>query len=354
MRAKLRREQPLGVDPCRAVAGLDADEDHRDRHVLADVAGQPGLQVRQRRQPGDGAARTQHDREEDGTSECKANQPSPACADRLDLAGRVNAAAPCAGARRLDGAAARLNEPLCSFECPASRGFILGARQYVSLLVGPGVQISLPSRTFPAGTVRRVPRLRRARRAGRGTRPPSRAWVAEQRPSKRTVQAPHGAGRAMRVEHAQQRDVQEEALRRALGLREVAVLEVAGHDARVVRSVQLRPVGLALNCSQRRTACDDGAPARPPSSATVSHPSRNSRSLTARHHALPGGDASSALSTPRAACQRMNDNAARRNGRWRGAGPSPAEHPRHQRRARRRIVARGRDLCRGRGERVCG
>ena len=84
---------------------------------------------------------------------------------------------------------------------------------------------------------------------------------------------------------------------------------------------QLRPVGLAPNSSHSRTACDDGSPANPSSSATVSHPSSSSRSLTARHHTLPGGDASRGLSTPRRACQRMNDNAARRNGRCRGAWP---------------------------------
>ena len=84
---------------------------------------------------------------------------------------------------------------------------------------------------------------------------------------------------------------------------------------------QLRPVGLALNASQSRTAGEEGSPASPPSSATASHPSRSRRSLTARHHALPGGDASSGLSTPRRACQRMNDIAARRNGRCRGARP---------------------------------
>ena len=84
---------------------------------------------------------------------------------------------------------------------------------------------------------------------------------------------------------------------------------------------QLRPVGSAPNSSQSRTARDDGSPSSPPSSATVSHPSRSSRSLTARHHTLPGGVASSGSSTPRRACQRMNDNAARRNGRCRGALP---------------------------------
>ena len=44
---------------------------------------------------------------------------------------------------------------------------------------------------------------------------------------------------------------------------------------------RLLAVGLAANPSQSRTACDDGSPANPPRSATVSHPSRSSRSLTA-------------------------------------------------------------------------
>ena len=55
----------------------------------------------------------------------------------------------------------------------------------------------------------------------------------------------------------------------------------------------------------------------PPSSATASHPSRSRRSLIARHQ---GGLASS--EQPRCACQRMNDSAARRNGRWRAPGRS--------------------------------
>ena len=46
-----------------------------------------------------------------------------------------------------------------------------------------------------------------------------------------------------------------------------------------------------------------------------SHPSRSRRSLTALHHTLPGGEQSSGSSTPRCACQRMNERAARRNGR---------------------------------------
>ena len=63
---------------------------------------------------------------------------------------------------------------------------------------------------------------------------------------------------------------------------------------------QLRPVGLAANSSHSRTACDDGAPRQPTQQRDVSHPSRSSRSLTARHQTLPGGDASSGSSTPRA------------------------------------------------------
>ena len=78
---------------------------------------------------------------------------------------------------------------------------------------------------------------------------------------------------------------------------------------------QFRPVGLETNSSQSRTGGDDGSPGRSPTSATASHPSRSSRSLIARHQTLPGGDASSRSSTPRFACQRMNDSAARRNGR---------------------------------------
>ena len=99
------------------------------------------------------------------------------------------------------------------------------------------------------------------------------------------------------------------------------VLQVGAHDARVVGAVPGAPVGRAMNASQSRTAGDDGSPARPPASATASQPSRSRRSLLARHHGLPGGDASGGASSPRAACQRMNDSAARRNGRSRGARP---------------------------------
>ena len=78
---------------------------------------------------------------------------------------------------------------------------------------------------------------------------------------------------------------------------------------------QLRAVGIAMNSSQCRTGCDDGSPSNPPARATDSHPSRSSRSFIVRHQTLPGGDASSGFSTPRCACQRMNESAARRKGR---------------------------------------
>jgi hypothetical protein len=47
----------------------------------------------------------------------------------------------------------------------------------------------------------------------------------------------------MRSEHADQRDVHEEALGRALALGELAVLEVAGDDAAAVRKNDVRSCG---------------------------------------------------------------------------------------------------------------
>jgi hypothetical protein len=77
-----------------------------------------------------------------------------------------------------------------------------------------------------------------------------------------------------------------------------------------------------MNDSQSSTVGDDGSPRSPPTSATDSHPSRSSRSLIARHQGLPGRSAWIGVRTPRLACQRMNDSAARRKGRCRGARPS--------------------------------
>ena len=99
------------------------------------------------------------------------------------------------------------------------------------------------------------------------------------------------------------------------------MLQVPGHDARVVRPVPVAPGRARAELQPEPHGPRRRLAGNPPRRATVSQPSRSSRSLTARHHTLPGGDASSGLSTPRRACQRMNDNAARRNGRCRGARP---------------------------------
>ena len=46
---------------------------------------------------------------------------------------------------------------------------------------------------------------------------------------------------------------------------------------------QVRARGSATKDIQSGIAADDGAPPRPPLRATASHPSRNKRSLAARH-----------------------------------------------------------------------
>jgi hypothetical protein len=61
---------------------------------------------------------------------------------------------------------------------------------------------------------------------------------------------------------------------------------------------QSEGVGVAMNSSHSRTACDDSSPGRPPTSAIASHPSRSTRSFIPRHQTLPDGDASSELSRP--------------------------------------------------------
>ena len=81
-------------------------------------------------------------------------------------------------------------------------------------------------------------------------------------------------------------------------------------------------LGRRTNESQVSTAGDEVGPAKPPLSATASHPSRRIRSLMARHHGLPGRSANSGCSTPRRICHRMKDIAALRYGRCRGASPN--------------------------------
>ena len=82
-----------------------------------------------------------------------------------------------------------------------------------------------------------------------------------------------------------------------------------------------RAVGRRAKASQAPAGGDVGGPASPPTRATASQPSRTIRSFTARHHGLPGLSSDGGCSTPRRSCQCMNDIAARRNGRWRGASP---------------------------------
>jgi len=77
---------------------------------------------------------------------------------------------------------------------------------------------------------------------------------------------------------------------------------------------QLRAVGAATNDIHNPILGDDGSPGRPSARAMASQPSKSSRSLTARHHLLPGGSPSTGRRTPRSACQRMNDVAALLNG----------------------------------------
>jgi hypothetical protein len=74
---------------------------------------------------------------------------------------------------------------------------------------------------------------------------------------------------------------------------------------------QLRAVGVAMKDIQSPIVGEEGSPTKPPERAMASHPSRRSRSFTARHQGLPGGDASSESRTPRSACQRIDDIAAR-------------------------------------------
>ena len=162
-----------------------------------------------------------------------------------------------------------------------------------------------------------------ARDGGRGTRPPSRAADRRARDrAERTVRAPGAApDERVRVEHAHQRDVHEEALRRALRFGEFAVLQVGADDARVVSAVpvagrrsrnELQPEPHGLRRRLAGQAADERDRFAPvPQQSLVDRPPPP----------LPGGDASSGSSTPRCTCQRMNDSAARRNGRCRGARP---------------------------------
>ena len=76
-----------------------------------------------------------------------------------------------------------------------------------------------------------------------------------------------------------------------------------------------RAVGVRMNSRVAATLAVRGEPGRPKAMADASQVSRSSESLTERHHGLPGDEAHSEFSKPRLICQRMNAEAARRNGR---------------------------------------
>ena len=61
---------------------------------------------------------------------------------------------------------------------------------------------------------------------------------------------------------------------------------------------QARAVGARTKDVQRSTVAEDVGPERLPLSATASHPSRRMRSLTARHHGLPGRSANAGCQHP--------------------------------------------------------
>jgi hypothetical protein len=119
----------------------------------------------------------------------------------------------------------------------------------------------------------------------------------------------------MGIKATAERDIHEEALWRALCFGESPVLQIRAHDARVVSSVpgtrgrsrdELQPEPHGL----RRRLSGETARERDHFASILQ------QSLIDRPPPLAArGDASSGLSTPRCACQRMNETAARRNGR---------------------------------------
>jgi hypothetical protein len=156
----------------------------------------------------------------------------------------------------------------------------------------------------------------------------------------------------VRVEHAHEHDVDEEALGCALRSGELPVLEVAGDDARVVRPVPVAP-GRSLSELQPQ-------PHGPRRRLAVQPAEQRDRLASVAQQPLvdrPPPDAAG-----RRRVERIQQTAARLPAHERQrraperqmarcAARRPAEHPRHQRDTRRRIVAHGRDL--RLGERAC-
>ena len=147
--------------------------------------------------------------------------------------------------------------------------------------------------------------------------------VAEHGPSgaKPPERQPGRGDQRVCVEHAQQHDVHEEALGGALSLGELVVLQVAGDDARVVGAgTSCAPVGLG---DERQPELDRRRRRRVRPAAAQRHRFAAVAQQPLVHRSPPGAARAASHRAVRArhagACQRMNDSAARRNGRCRGA-----------------------------------
>ena len=156
----------------------------------------------------------------------------------------------------------------------------------------------------------------------------------------------------MRVQHASQRDVHEEALRCALGFGESPVLQVGVHDARVVRSVPVaprrsraelepEPHGLRRRLAGQPTQQRDRfAPVPQQSLVDRPPPHAAGRRRVERVEHTPAR--LPAHERQRCSSERQVSRCVARR---------PVEDLGHQGKARRRIVAYGRDLRFSPGER---
>ena len=158
----------------------------------------------------------------------------------------------------------------------------------------------------------------------------------------------------VRIQDARERDVHEEALRRVLRLGEVAVLQVAAHDARVVRAVpgaprrvraevEPEPHGLRRRLAGQAPEQRDGfasVPQQPLVHRAPPHAARRCRVERVEHAALRLPAHERQRRPPE---RQVSRRAARR----------PAKQPLQQREARGRIVADGRHLQLGPCERAC-
>ena len=132
------------------------------------------------------------------------------------------------------------------------------------------------------------------------------------------------------------------------------MLQVSGHDARVVRSVPVAPRRSRAELQPQADGLRRRLAGRP----------AEQRDRLASVPQQPLVDRPPPRAAGRRRVERIEHAAARLPAHERQRRPPerevsrcaarrPAEHPRHQREPRRRIVAHGRDLRRRRGERVC-